>query len=235
MRSNGAEEPDVTGDQTGPASPGKRVSRRGAWTALLIALSLGLVTDLGSKWAAFRMIAGVPVVVDREAVLSTDRLGTLLPPHDPIVIIPGVLQLTLVLNPGAVFGIGAGQRWLFVGFTGLAVVFSMWVFLRWTTARDRGAHIAIGLLLAGGIGNLYDRLEYACVRDFLHPLPGVTLPLGIHWPNGSNEIWPYVSNIADLWLIVGIAVLLVYSWRPPPHAQRSTDGSAPDPNENTAT
>ncbi|USN98351.1 MAG: signal peptidase II [Phycisphaeraceae bacterium] len=198
---------------TGPLRP----PGRGAWVTLLAALLFGVATDLGSKWAAFRWIAGAPVTVSREAVLSVDHLGALLPPHNPVVVIPSVLDLTLVLNPGAVFGIGAGQRWLFIGFTLLAVVFSLWIFLKWTTAQDRLAHLALGLLLSGGIGNLYDRLRFACVRDFLHPLPGVRLPWGITWPNGSDEVWPYVSNLADLWLIVGIAVLLVYSWRKPGH------------------
>lgn len=186
-----------------------------AWTMLVSALVIGLVTDLISKWAAFRFIADVPAVVRRADVLGADRLGALLPAHEPVVVIPSVLQLTLVLNPGAVFGIGAGQRWLFVGFTLIAIAFSLWIFLRWTSPRDKWAHAAIGLLLAGGIGNLYDRLVFGCVRDFLHPLPGVGLPFGLTWPNGSPEVWPYVSNIADLWLIVGIVVLLVYSWRKP--------------------
>lgn len=207
-----------------PPAAGQNV---GAWLSLVVALAMGLASDLVTKWAAFRWIAGNPVVVDREQVLSADRLGVLLPVHEPVVVIPNALHLTLVLNPGAVFGIGAGQRWLFIGFTALAVVFAMWVFLKWTTARDRAAHVALGLLLGGGIGNLYDRLRFACVRDFLHPLPGVRLPFGITWPNGSDEVWPYVSNIADLWLILGIGVLLVYSWRKPAHPE-PRGGETPD-------
>lgn len=203
----------TTGNGRGEGSGG--AGWLGAWAVLCVTLVFGLVTDLVSKWAAFRYIAEVPAVIDRADVLGADRLSSLLPPHDPIVVLPSVLHLTLVLNPGAVFGIGAGQRWLFVGFTVIAIFFSLWIFLRWTTPRDRWAHAAIGLLLSGGIGNLYDRLVFGCVRDFLHPLPGVELPFGIAWPSGSREVWPYVSNIADLWLIVGIAVLLVYSWRKP--------------------
>lgn len=196
--------------------------RLAAWVVLIGSLLFGLATDLLTKWAAFRWIAGVPVRVNRVEVLSADHLGLLLPRHEPVVVVPRVLNLTLVLNPGAVFGIGAGRRWLFIAFTAVAVVFSIWIFLKWTTARDRLAHAAIGLLLAGGLGNLYDRLRFACVRDFIHPLPGVKLPFGLSWPNGSAEIWPYVSNVADLWLIVGIAVLLVYSWRRP-HTEKTPE------------
>lgn len=186
-------------------------------TMILVAV-LGLAVDLGSKAAAFRWVAGTPVRVDRAEVLDLSRrgrdLGSLIPPHDPITVIPSVLDLNLVLNRGAVFGIGAGKRWFFVGFTVLAIGFALWMFGSWTRPRDRGAHIAIGLLLAGGLGNLYDRLVFACVRDFLHPLPGVELPFGWRMPlDGGRELWPYVSNIADLWLLAGIAVLMVQLWR----------------------
>ncbi len=199
---------------------------------MLATLALGLVSDLASKWAAFRYIASSPAVVEREAVLSTDRLGDLLPAHDPVTVIPGVLDLTLVLNPGAVFGIGAGQRWLFVTFTAFAVLFAMHVFLNWTRPRDRMAHLAIGLLLSGGLGNLYDRLRFACVRDFIHPLPGVQLPFGLNWPNGSDEVWPYVSNIADLWLIIGIGMLLVMCWRiPADHHHHESEGADAESND----
>lgn len=195
-----------------------------ALAVLIGTVTFGLATDLVSKWAAFRFIADVPVVVERERVLSNGLAG-IIPPHEPIVVVPKLLEFTLVLNPGAVFGAGAGKRWLFIGFTGFALVFACWIFGSWTRSRDWVAHTAIGLLVAGGVGNLYDRLMFACVRDFLHPLPGMPLPFGLTWPSGSRDVWPYVSNIADLWLIVGIAVLLVYTWVKPVESQSASTGT----------
>jgi lipoprotein signal peptidase len=88
------------------------------------------------------------------------------------------------------------------------------MFAAWTKPKDAMAHAAIGLLISGGLGNLYDRIVYACVRDFLHPLPGAVMPFGWRMPlTGGREIWPYVSNIADLWLLVGIGMLMWYLWR----------------------
>ena len=159
--------------------------------------------------------------------MRTERLNALLPSHDPVEVIPGILNFTLVLNPGAVFGIGAGKRWIFVGFTLVAIAFAGWMFARWTTARDRWTHAALGLLVAGGLGNLYDRVLYACVRDFIHPLPGVKLPFGITWPNGSDEVWPYVSNVADAFLIAAIAMLLVVSFRKPAPGSSAAGSGAP--------
>ncbi len=195
---------------------------------LLVTLVLGLASDLISKSVAFERIGGTPARFTRQQVLEADRLSSLLPDHQPLTVVPSVLDLTLVLNPGAVFGIGAGQRWLFVTFTAFAVIFAMYVFAAWTRPRDRLAHFAIGLLLAGGVGNLYDRLRFACVRDFLHPLPGVKMPFGITWPNGSGELWPYVSNIADLWLIIGIGMLLVLCWRAPASDGVNAASTSPD-------
>lgn len=187
----------------------------GAWCTLLITMVLGLAADLSTKHWAFRSVAGRPVTVLREEVLAIAAVDPkaigrgIIPPHEPVVVIPHVLNFTLVLNPGAVFGMGAGQRWFFIAFTAAAMTVGLLVFARATRARDHWTHVALGLLLAGGVGNVYDRLFYGCVRDFIHPLPGVRFPFG--WsPFGSNgEIWPYVSNVADALLIVGIGMLFL--------------------------
>lgn len=200
-----------------------------AWVILGIVTLLGLITDLASKSIAFAQVAGIPVGIDRDAVLQSTRLDLLIPTHEPVVAIPNLLEFTLVLNPGAVFGVGAGRRWFFVVFTILALAFATLIFGLWTRARDTWAHVAIGLIAAGGLGNLYDRLQFACVRDFIHPLPGLKLPFGITWPGGSNEVWPYVSNVADLYLIIGIGILLLINWSRPKHA-----GEKPAPADQAA-
>jgi signal peptidase II len=91
----------------------------------------------------------------------------------------------------------------------------MWMFAKWTRSRDTLAHASIGLLLGGGLGNLYDRLALGCVRDFLHPLPGLRWPGGWKPFGGDGQIWPYVSNVADLLLLIGIGLLLIFLWRRP--------------------
>lgn len=202
--------------------PPSAFTSRDAWAWLLVACVLSIGIDLWSKAAAFERVAGAPVVVLREQVLaiaqahdpraiSQPEFG-IIPRHDPVTILPHVLELQLVLNPGAVFGIGPGQRFFFIGFTVLALVFGVLMFARWTTARDHFAHVAIGLLIGGGLGNLYDRLQFACVRDFLHPLPGLVWPGGMTIM-GNREVWPYVSNLADLFLLIGIAMLLIHLWK----------------------
>lgn len=197
-----------------PASKSPR-----AWIVLIVTSVIGLIVDLWTKWYAFEHVAGFPVIIDRRDVLSVPDLGILIPPHDPVTVMSSVLEFTLVLNPGAVFGIGAGQRWFFVIFTLIACVVAVALFIKWTRACDWMAHAGFGLIIAGGLGNLYDRLVFACVRDFIHPLPGVKLPFGITWPGGNAEVWPYVSNVADAFLIAGIVMLMIHAWRMPAHPQ----------------
>jgi signal peptidase II len=193
-------------------------SRR-AWVALLAVTLVGLAVDLGTKVWAFRTVAGAPVIVERETVLEVMRtqspraISRLIPAHEPVTVVPSVLDFVLVLNPGAVFGIGPGQRGFFLVFTVLALGGGLLLFAKGTRARDWHAHVAIGLLLSGGLGNLYDRLVFGCVRDFIHPLPGVKFPFGLKLWSSTGEVWPYVSNVADAFLIAGIGVLMVYLWR----------------------
>ncbi len=208
---------DNTSNPPSAAAPLAAWRSRRAWALLILTAMVSLVADLGSKSLAFDHVAGAPVSVDRLAVLERAKvdprlISTLIPNHEPVVVVPGVLHFTLVLNPGAVFGTGPGKRWFFVAFTVLALGFGLFMFSRWCTVRDTWAHLGIGLLIGGGIGNLYDRLVYACVRDFLHPLPGWKWPGGFAF-RGSQEIWPYVSNVADALLLVGIGILLVFLWR----------------------
>ena len=201
-------EPPATPSPSAATSPA-------AWATLLGVTALGAVIDLWSKALAFAHIADAPVVVRRADVLAqapSELNAALIPAHAPVQVLPSVLEFRLLLNPGAVFGVGPGKRWFFVVFTLVAVAAALWMFAKWTTARDRIAHAALGLILAGGLGNLYDRLVFGCVRDFLHPLPGVPLPFGITWPGGEPELWPWVSNVADAFLIVGIVVLMVKLW-----------------------
>lgn len=191
-----------------------------AWCLLVGVIAIGLAIDLASKYWAFATIAGAPVEFTREQALSTTPLSALIPVHPPRVIAPSILNFTLVLNPGAVFGIGAGRTMFFIVVTFVAVAFGLGVFIFATRSRDRISHIGLGLILAGGLGNLYDRLVYGCVRDFIHPLPKVT------WWGSTREVWPYVSNIADLFLLIGIALLLWHAWAGDRAAKRRAEPAA---------
>lgn len=187
--------------------PARRSGR--AWLVLLVVLTLGLSLDLLSKSWAFQRVAGEPVELFYEPVVD----GSFSIPWHPgrEVIPPDLLDFRLVLNRGAVFGIGQGRRAAFVVFTMLAIGVAVAVFGWWTRSRSWLAHVAIALILAGGIGNLYDRVMVGAVRDFLHMLPRRELPLGMSWPGGSTEVFPWVFNVADVELLAGMTLLLIHA------------------------
>ncbi len=187
--------------------PARRSPR--AWCLLLMVTLAGLGADLWSKSWAFASVAESPVVLDRTDLIDRPHASPI-PPHPGWDVLPaGLLDFRLVLNQGAVFGIGAQQRGLLVGFTLIAVTIALFMFGWKTDARQRLAHVGIALVLAGALGNLWDRVVYGRVRDFLHMLPDWHLPFGLAWPGGNTEVWPWIFNIADVLLLAGLAVILI--------------------------
>jgi signal peptidase II len=68
--------------------------------------------------------------------------------------------------------------------------------------------VALALLLAGAVGNLYDRITFGVVRDMLWLFPGVKLPFGWTWPGGNDELYPWIFNVADAAMCVALVFLL---------------------------
>lgn len=94
----------------------------------------GLAVDLWSKDLAFRHLSADP----------------------PVVLIPHVLSLRKVVNPGAMLGLGQGLGLLFMAASVLALLFVIYLFAHSDPSR-RSLHVGLGLVLAGALGNLYDR------------------------------------------------------------------------------
>jgi signal peptidase II len=191
-----------------------------------------LAADLAVKTWAFHNVAGEPLVLDRDPadgttiVQTRDSTGELItrprlrngepasaiPPHDPITIAPKLLALRLTINTGAVFGLGKGKQWVFVIVSILAVGVISYVFCK-SSSKSRLFHITLALILGGALGNMYDRVHYNGVRDMCHLFPGVKLPFGWSWPGGADEVYPWIFNIADAALVVGVLILLALTWR----------------------
>jgi lipoprotein signal peptidase len=142
------------------------------------------------------------------------------PGEDPriIRIIPWIVRFEYTENLGAVFGMGKGQRPLFLLVSVLAI--GLLVYLFATSGKLRTYQVILGMLLAGVLGNMYDRVRYGFVRDMIHGLPGVTWPgwvvnlLPETWrtPSGRMEVFPWIFNIADSLLCVGVVTMIVYTF-----------------------
>lgn len=200
-----------------------------AWAVLLATFALALALDLWTKDWAFRTVADRPVTLRYEDVAGNPSYS--LPWHAGVrAVPPDLLDFRLVLNHGAVFGIGQGRGALFIAFTVLAVGTALWVFGRHTSSRSHMSHVGLALVLAGGIGNMVDRVSVGAVRDFLHLFPRRELPFGLHWPGGSDEWFPWVFNVADMELIAGMCLLMLAVHLSDRRAARAkaAEGAAPE-------
>ncbi len=77
-------------------------------------------------------------------------------PNEPRNMIDGWLIFRRSLNDGAVFGSFSGQTELFIAASILALAFVVYLFVQ-SPKRSYILHIALGLILAGAVGNMYDR------------------------------------------------------------------------------
>lgn len=139
---------------------------------------------------AYCWLAVAAFVLDRVSKIWAQ--GAL--PARPKELWPGVLRLVYVENRGAAFGILQGQQGLLIAVTALGLLALLAFLLVRPRALPRTASLALWLMLGGAAGNLYDRIVYGYVIDFLE----VTF---ISFP---------VFNVADICVVV--AFLLMIGW-----------------------
>ena len=110
------------------------------------------------------------------------------------------------VNQGALFGFagkyGHIANWIFAGVSIVAALAILIWSRRPGTAKDFALCAALGLILAGTLGNLYDRVIFNGVRDFLY----------FYWIE-----WP-VFNVADCCLVCGAGLLLLQAFLSQPAA-----------------
>ena len=109
-------------------------------------------------------------------------------PGQSVPIVSGILHVTLVENPGGAFGLLPGGQ---IFFTSVAIVVLAVVVIYQLRGSGMGiiSSLALGLILGGTVGNLFDRLSYGKVVDWI-----------------DFRVWP-VFNIADSAVVFGIFLL----------------------------
>ena len=80
--------------------------------------------------------------------------------------IDGVFGLQTSTNPGALFGLGAGYRWLFALFSIVALIAILGWLFAFGAAHERWLTVTLGLISGGIIGNLYDRLGWGAEANY---------------------------------------------------------------------
>ncbi|MDR3637424.1 MAG: signal peptidase II [Isosphaeraceae bacterium] len=160
----------------------------------------------GARWVLFWTIALGGTVFD----LATKSLifSYVGPPHSrPVTLVANVLELQTSYNPGALWGMGRNLPYSSQIFAGLSVVAALaicyWLFVKGASA-DRRLTIALGLIMAGAMGNCYDRLFLGHVRDFMH----------FHVDRINFDC--AIFNFADNMLVAGAIILMFLALRPEP-------------------
>jgi len=177
----------------------------------LASSSVVLIFDLWTKWYVFRWLGG--------------------PRENPVFWIwEGLFGFQTTLNEGAVFGIGQGWTFVFA----LAGVIALGGFLCWffffAPKEDLWLALAMGAMIGGILGNLYDRLGLHGLR-WKYPwilgtdnLPGepvyavrdfILVMIGPYpWPN---------FNLADSALVCGVGLMVwrLWLWERQPPAQEA--------------
>lgn len=153
-----------------------------ALTRFLLTAIVGLGLDLWTKAYAFSALGEF-----QNGRLVDSRVYPL---------IPGWLHFEVTTNIGAVFGLGQGHRLLFLSVSIIAIGFLFWLFAK--SDNRRWQQVFLGMLLAGVMGNMYDRVIYGYVRDMVHILPA--------W-----GVFPWIFNVADVLLCTGVALMVLSS------------------------
>jgi signal peptidase II len=187
------------------------------WSLALI----GLAADQASKYGVFAWLRGVES--HTFALFQTEPTSRLFGevPFEETQALPGEMKgqhrgffLEVAfkedakgkevpyVNQGALFGWKAGltpeqSNWVFAVISLLAAGAILYWSMQKSTASDRWLCISLGLILAGTLGNFYDRLLFTGVRDFLH------------WHYKFD--WP-VFNLADCCLVTGASLLLLQAF-----------------------
>jgi signal peptidase II len=117
--------------------------------------------------------------------------------NESISVVDGFFNITYVQNTGVAFGIfssisSPAKSVLLSVFTAFAAVVVVAYSVR-SPARNRLLQTALALILGGALGNLYDRIAYGYVVDFVEFYLGP-----YHWP---------AFNVADSAISVGVVLL----------------------------
>lgn len=164
------------------------------WILVILIAILGTASDLLSKYLVFKFIG------DKSS----------------IVIISKFLKFSCTMNSGIIWGLWSGNSVIFLVLTVLTIPLILLLFREINRQSDKPwlrrswlMAIAFGLILSGAIGNLYDRLVYRAVRDFIDFYI-------INWP---------IFNLADTYITIGAVLIIILMFRKAP--QDEVSGALP--------
>ncbi len=135
-------------------------------------------------------IAAIVIIDQLSKLLAVKHLMPIAPEHVPVI--KGLLHLTYVENEGAAFGMLADQRWIFILVSTVTII-GLSVYLYIGKAENLLYEAGVIMVIAGGIGNMIDRLALGYVIDFFD----------------FAFMRFAVFNVADSFVCIGAGVLIL--------------------------
>ena len=134
-----------------------------------------------------------------------------------------IFNLAHITNKGAAWSMMSGKTWFLVGFP-LVIILAGGFYMVKKRNESSLQNISLALLIAGGIGNLIDRIRLGEVVDYIRFEP-------IDFP---------VFNFADICVVVGVILLAIYfiffdksDKKPEPAAEASSEETTQESSEET--
>ena len=136
------------------------------------------------------MLAFVVVLVSLDILTKVIASTNLI--NGSFELIPNFFYFTYVENTGAAFGMFSGNTVFLVIFTLVFIVIFI-LFDVFNHSNNLFYRFGYVLVFSGAIGNFIDRIWFKYVRDFI-----------------SIKIFPFVFNLADIFITVGVVLLAIY-------------------------
>lgn len=146
-----------------------------------------------ARLALFVLVAAAVVLLDQ---LSKAAARAELVPGEPVTLIPGVMDLSLIYNTGAAFSLGEGAGPLFVLIAAVICGVGLWVAWRRPDV-PMPLLLTVACVAGGGVGNAIDRVALGAVTDFFK----------------TTFMDFAIFNVADIFVTCGVPIALVLWWR----------------------
>jgi len=111
-------------------------------------------------------------------------------------LIPGVFRFTYIRNEGAAFGMLSEHRWVFLVLSTVAII-GIVIYVIKNPPESKLTMLSLTLIVAGGIGNMIDRVRLGYVIDFLDFC-------------AFPSLWKWIFNVADACVCVGAGLLIIW-------------------------
>ncbi len=116
--------------------------------------------------------------------------------YESVEVIPKVFRFTYIRNEGAAFGSMSDSRWLFM-ILSVVMIAGILVYIFWKKPKSKLLMSALTMIVAGGIGNMIDRIRLGYVIDFLDFC-------------AFPKVWKWTFNVADSFVVIGAGIIILW-------------------------